>query len=150
MSIFKIKHQKTYTTKTAEVDPKWVLVDAEGIVLGRLASKVAKILTGKEKATYTPHIADGDFVVVINADKIKTTGKKLTDKIYHSHSGYPGGIKSIALGKLLEKDSRKVILNAVKGMLPGNRMGRKLITRCKVFTGTEHTMTAQKPVQIEL
>lgn len=146
----KIKHQKTYTAKTGEVEKKWYIIDAEGVILGRLATKAARLLRGKDKTVFTPHIDTGDFVVIINADKIKVSGNKLEDKIYYSHSGYPGGLKETSLEKQMEKDSRKVIMAAVKGMLPKGRLGRKVLTKCKVFKDSEHNHDAQKPEKIEI
>lgn len=146
----KIKHQKTFSNKAANVEKKWYLINAEGLVLGRLATKTANILRGKNKANYTPHIDSGDFVVVINADKIKATGSKTTKKTYNYVSGYPGGVKTFSLAEMLRKNSCKVVLEAVRGMLPHNRLGRKQLTKCKVFKGPEHNLTAQKPVEIKL
>ncbi len=114
------------------------LFDAEGKVLGRLSTEIAKVLSGRNKVDYTPHIDGGDFVVIINASKVRVTGKKLTDKIYHSFSGYPGGITAIAFGDLLEKDPRKVIQNAVYGMLPKNKLRDKMMLRLHVYGGAEH------------
>lgn len=150
MAEVKIKHQKTWNAKKGEVDRKWYLIDADGVVLGRLCSTVAKLLRGKQNPQYTPHVDTGAFVVIINANKIKVTGNKTTDKTYYHHTGYPGGIKSISFEKQLAKDSRKIIMEAVKGMLPKGPLAKKMLTKCKVFTGTEHTHEAQKPEIISI
>lgn len=124
---------------------KWYIVDAKGQVLGRLATKIANILRGKHKPNYTPHVDNGDFVVVINADKIKVTGRKLAQKKYYHYSGYPGGLKEITLEKLLQKSPERAIYFAVKGMLPKNRLARKQLKKLKVYAGQAHPHTAQKP-----
>ncbi len=141
---------KTFMAKTAEVERKWYLVDASGKTLGRLSSQVAAILRGKNKPTYTPHIDTGDYVVVINADKIKVTGKKLSDKIYYSHSDYPGGMKETNLAEMLAKKPEKVIELAVKGMLPTGPLGRQMLTKLHVYAGAEHPHTAQKPETLDI
>ena len=141
---------KTYNAKPHEVEQNWLLVDADGQTLGRMASGIATRLRGKHKAEYTPHVDTGDYVVVINAEKVKVTGNKATDKIYHSHSGYPGGLKSISFEKLQERSPEKVIKLAVKGMLPHNRLGRSIISHLKVYKGTEHPHSAQQPQLLEL
>ena len=141
---------KTYSAKPHEVDQNWLLVDVDGQILGRIATAIATRLRGKHKAEYTPHVDTGDFVVVINADKIKVTGNKATDKLYHSHSGYPGGLKSISFEKLLEKSPEKVIKAAVKGMLPRTPLGRAMFKKLKVYAGTEHPHSAQQPQSIQL
>ena len=141
---------KTYMAKTAEVERKWYLVDASGKTLGRLSSQVAAILRGKNKPTFTPHIDTGDFVVVINADKIKVTGKKLSDKIYYSHSDYPGGMRETNLAEMLAKKPEKVIELAVKGMLPTGPLGRQMLTKLHVYAGAEHPHAAQKPEALEI
>ena len=135
----------TISAKKNEVERKWILVDAQGVVLGRLAAKVASILKGKHKPIYTPHVDTGDFVVIINADKIHFTGKKLDDKIYYRHTNYPGGLKAITAGKLLKEKPEEVILTAVRGMLPKNPLGRDMIHKLKVYAGTEHPHAAQNP-----
>lgn len=140
----------TIEPKKAQLDRKWVLVDASDKILGRVASKVAHMLRGKGKPIYTPHVDTGDFVVVVNAEKIKLTGKKLKDKMYYRHSGYPGGLKAINAKDLLEKRPEEVISKAVKGMLPKNRMGRKLIKKLKVYAGNTHPHEAQQPTKLEL
>lgn len=141
---------KTYYAKVGEVEREWLLVDATDIPLGRLASEVAQILKGKRKPQYTPHVDVGDFVIVVNASKIKLTGKKLTDKMKFRHSGYPGGLKSISMGDLLAKNPQRVIEGAVKGMLPKNTLGRAMGMKLKVYAGPEHRNQAQKPRQITL
>ncbi|MGE5703510.1 50S ribosomal protein L13 [Brevibacillus fluminis] len=135
----------TYMAKPLEVERKWYIVDAEGQTLGRLASEVASILRGKLKPEFTPHVDAGDFVVVINADKIKLTGKKLSDKIYYTHSLYPGGLKSKTAGEMLATRPDRMFEIAVKGMLPKNRLGRQIFTKLKVYAGSEHPHAAQKP-----
>jgi len=133
----------TFSQKPADVTKKWVLIDAEGLVVGRLASIVANILRGKNKPTFTPHMDMGDNVIVINTDKLKVTGKKLANKLYQRHSGWPGGFCELTLGELMEKDSRKVVLQAVKGMLPKNKLSDKIIKKLKVYAGSEHPHKAQ-------
>ena len=141
---------KTYSAKPLEVEQKWLLVDAEGQTLGRMATAIATRLRGKHKAEYTPHVDTGDFVVVINADKVRVTGNKAKDKIYYSHSGFPGGLKSISFEKLLEKAPERVIKLAVKGMLPRNSLGRAMFKKLKVYAGAEHPHTAQQPESVNL
>ncbi len=140
---------KSYYPKAAEIDHQWLLVDANGENLGRLATKLAALLLGKHKPSFTPGVEMGDFVVVINAQQITVTGTKthtkLTEKIYHSHSGYPGGLKSVSLRDQLSNHPDRVIRAAVWGMLPHNKMGRHLITRLKIFSGAEHSHGAQNP-----
>lgn len=135
----------TYMAKPLQVERKWYIVDAEGQTLGRLASEVASILRGKLKPEFTPHVDTGDFVVVINADKIKLTGKKLTDKLYYTHSMYPGGLKSTTAGEMLNKRPDRLFELAVKGMLPKNSLGRQMFMKLKVYAGTDHPHAAQKP-----
>ncbi len=137
---------KTYSAKPLEVERKWYLIDANGQTLGRLATTIANILRGKNKPQYTPNVDTGDFVVVINAKGITVTGKKETDKIYYSHSGYPGGLKSISFKDLMEKDPRKAIEKAVKGMLPHNTLGSQQFTKLKVYADDKHPHEAQKPI----
>ncbi len=141
---------KTYSAKPGEVERKWVLVDAEGQTLGRLASAVANILRGKNKPQFTPHVDTGDFVVVINAEKVQVSGKKMTDKVYGHHTGHPGGLKQETLKTALEKHPERVIEKAVKGMLPKTTLGRKQGLKLKVYAGPEHPHKAQNPVKIEL
>jgi large subunit ribosomal protein L13 len=136
---------KTQFAKKGEVERKWLLVDAEGQVLGRLASQIAARLRGKHKPVFTPHVDAGDFVVVVNADKVRFTGRKLDQKIYYRHSNYPGGLKSETLKERLEKKPEEVVRDAVWGMLPKNRLGRTLIKKLKVYSGAEHPHEAQKP-----
>ena len=137
---------KTYfARKETLTDKKWWLVDAEGQVLGRLASEVANVLRGKNKPQFTPHVDTGDFVIVVNAEKVKLTGNKLTQKMYHRHSGYVGGLKSISAEDLLQKKPEALIQHAVKGMLPKNRLGRKMLKKLKVYAGSEHPHEAQNP-----
>ena len=141
---------KTYSAKPHEVEQKWLLVDASGQVLGRMAAAIATRLRGKHKAEYTPHVDTGDFVVVINADKVVVTGRKATAKMYHSHSGYPGGIKSVSYEQLLSKSPERVIQLAVKGMLPRTPLGRAMFRKLKVYAGNEHPHAAQQPEAVEL
>lgn len=141
---------KTYAAKLQEVERKWYVVDAEGQTLGRLASQVAAILKGKHKPIYTPHVDTGDHVIVINAEKVHLTGKKLHNKKYYRHSGYPGGLKTITAGDLLNRHPERVIKAAVWGMIPHNRLGRKMIKKLKVYAGPEHPHEAQKPEKLEL
>ncbi len=141
---------KTFSAKPSTIDKKWIVVDAEGQVLGRLASKVASILRGKTKPTYTPHMDTGDNVIVINADKIRLTGKKMTDKQYFRHTGYPGGVKLTTPEELLEKHPTRVVTMAVKGMLPKNSLGRDLLRNLRVYAGPVHPHTAQQPDNVTL
>ena len=140
----------TYSAKNNDNAGKWWVVDAEGAVLGRLATQVAARLRGKHNPMYTPHADTGDSVIVINADKIKLTGRKWDQKTYYRHSGYMGGLKSITARKLLEKRPEDIIIHAVKGMLPKNRLGRKLCKKLKVYAGTVHPHTAQLPETMNL
>ena len=140
----------TFMQRKDDVVREWHHYDAEGQVLGRLAVEIAKKLMGKDKVTFTPHIDGGDFVVVTNASKLVVTGKKLTDKIYYNHSGYPGGIRARRLGEILEKRPEELLLLAVKRMLPKNKLGRAQLTRLRVFAGAEHIHEAQKPTKVEL
>ena len=137
--------QKTYIPKADELNSEWVVVDAQDTTLGRLATRVAAVLLGKHKPSFTPGVFAGDFVVVINAGALTATGKKMTDKVYYHHSGYPGGIKSITLRQQLVDHPERVIRAAVWGMLPHNKFGRKLIKRLKVYTTAEHPHEAQQP-----
>ena len=141
---------KTYVAKPGEFEQKWHLIDARGQVLGRLASEVAKILRGKDKPIFTPHVDTGDYVVIVNAANVRLTGNKLDDKIYYHHTGYPGGIKSITAAELMEKNPEELINTAVKGMLPKNKLGRKLLKKLKIYPGAEHQNQAQQPVAREL
>jgi large subunit ribosomal protein L13 len=136
---------KTFLPKVENLDRKWFLVDANDQVLGRMASEVASVLMGKGKPTYTDFIDVGDFVVVVNAEKIKMTGKKWDDKVYYSHSGFPGGLKEISARRLLEKHPERIVQFAVKGMLPKNKLGSRMLRRLKVYAGSEHPHMAQQP-----
>ena len=141
---------KTYVTKPDEVVPSWYVVDAEGRTLGRMASEIAKILRGKHKPIYSPSVDCGDYVVVINAEKIHVTGRRLDQKIYYRHSGYMGGLTEITLRDQLKRYPNRVIESAVKGMLPRTKLGRKMIKKLKVYAGEEHPHEAQQPVPLEL
>ncbi len=141
---------KTYSPKLNDIDQKWHIVDADGMVLGRLASKVSQILRGKHKPMWAPHMDVGDFVVVVNADKVKVTGRKAEQKKYYRHSGYPGGLKVTPFKTMLETKPEFIIENAVKGMLPHNRLGRKMLKKLKVYSDTEHPHYAQLPVPLEI
>lgn len=141
---------KTVSANKETVNKEWLLVDAKNEILGRLASKVAFLLRGKHKPDFTPHVDCGDNVIVINADKVRLTGKKVTDKKYFSHSGYPGGQKATTPKQLLEKKPEAVVEKAVKGMLPGNRLGNAIFKNLHVYTGDEHDHEAQKPRKINL
>ena len=141
---------KTFMANPANVERKWFLVDATNMPLGRLASQVADILSGKNKPEYTPHVDLGDYVVIINTDKLVLTGKKLTQKMFRTHSGYIGGLKETDYATMMVKKSDEVVMKAVKGMLPKTTLGRKQATRCKIYKGAEHEQTAQQPVLVEL
>jgi large subunit ribosomal protein L13 len=141
---------KTYVATPADRQRTWYVVDAEGQTLGRLATRIADALRGKRKPEYTPHVDTGDFVVVINAEKIHVTGKKLEQKRYWRHSGYPGGIKSRTLAEMLDRRPEEVIRKAVKGMLPRNRLARRQLTKLKVYAGPDHPHAAQKPQPMEI
>ena len=140
----------TYTPKPGEIARNWLVIDAEDVVLGRLAVAAATLLRGKHKATFAPHVDGGDFVVIVNASKIAVSGNKATQSMRHSHSGRPGGLKSISIGELLEKDPRKAVEKAVWGMLPKNKLSRQLISKLKVYAGPEHPHAAQKPQAYEI
>ena len=141
---------KTFSAKAHEVNHEWFVVDAEDKVLGRLAPKIAHVLRGKHKAIYTPHVDTGDFVVVTNADKLVVTGKKTLQKIYYRHTGYPGGIYSRTFNQMLEKAPEKILINAVKGMLPKGPLGYAMIKKLKVYAGESHPHAAQQPKQLEI
>jgi len=141
---------KTYNAKPGEIDRLWYVVDAEGKTLGRLATQIADTLRGKGKPEYTPHVDTGDFVVVVNAEKIAVTGNKLDDKIYYRHSGYPGGLRERTLREELVRRPTEVLRKAVKGMLPRNRLARAQITKLKIYAGPEHPHEAQAPRQLEV
>jgi large subunit ribosomal protein L13 len=136
---------KTWNAKTHEIERRWYVVDAEGQTLGRLATRIADTLRGKRKPEYTPHVDTGDFVVVVNADKVAVTGKKLEQKIYYRHSGYPGGLRERTLAEELERRPTEVLRKAVKGMLPRNRLARQQITKLKIYAGPEHPHQPQNP-----
>jgi large subunit ribosomal protein L13 len=141
---------KTFSAKPAEVKRDWFVVDATNRTLGRLATEVARRLRGKHKAEYTPHVDTGDYIVIINAEKIRVTGNKMKDKMYHHHTGYVGNLKSISLEKLLDKAPTRVIETAVKGMLPKNPLGRAMFRKLKVYAGPEHEHSAQQPKELQL
>jgi large subunit ribosomal protein L13 len=141
---------KTFVTRPSDIERRWWVVDAEGQTLGRLASKIAPYLTGKNKPIYTPNLDTGDFVIVINCDKIKVTGKRLIQKRYYRHSGYPGGIRSLTLEQLMEKRPDRAVELAIKGMLPSSALGRQMLKKLKTYSGSDHPHTAQKPEVLEL
>lgn len=141
---------KTYSAKPDSVEKSWFVVDAEGKTLGRLATEIAHRLRGKHKPEYTPHVDTGDYIVVVNAEKVQVTGRKATDKMYYKHTGYVGNLKSISFEKLIEKAPERVIQNAVKGMLPRNSLGREMFKKLKVYAGTEHPHAAQQPQVLEI
>jgi len=141
---------KTFSAKPAEVKRQWYVIDAENKPLGRLASECARVLRGKHKPEFTPHVDTGDYIVVVNADKVAVTGNKATDKMYHHHTGYIGNLKSISFEKMQEKAPGRVIRLAVKGMLPKNALGREMIRKLKIYPGTEHRHAAQAPQPLEL
>lgn len=140
---------KTHVVKVSDVDRAWYVVDAEGLTLGRLASKIANVLKGKHKPIYSPHLDVGDYVVVVNADKIAVTGRKMDQKTYYWHTGYPGGIRSRNLRDQLERHPTAAVKAAVKGMLPKNRLGRRMLSKLKVYAGPDHPHQAQKPQPFE-
>lgn len=141
---------KTYTATPADIKHDWYVVDASGKTLGRLATEIARRLRGKHKAQYTPHMDTGDYIVVINAKDIRVTGRKTTDKVYHSHTGFPGGIKSISFDKLRQKKPELIIEKAVKGMLPKGPLGRQMFRKLRVYAGATHEHTAQQPQPLEI
>jgi len=141
---------KTISAKKETAQNDWVLINAEDQVLGRMSAEIAHRLRGKHKAEYTAHVDTGDYVVVVNAEKVKVTGKKATDKMYHHHSGFPGGLKSQSFNEMIERNPEEVIRLAVKGMLPNTSLGRAMFRKLKVYAGTEHPHTAQQPAQINL
>jgi large subunit ribosomal protein L13 len=141
---------KTYSAKPGEIQRDWYVVDAEGKTLGRLATQIANTLRGKNKATYTPHTDTGDFVIVVNAEKIHVTGQKLDQKLYYNHSGYPGGLRTRSLRTQLERRPTEVLRKAVKGMLPRNRLARQQINKLKIYAGPEHPHEAQAPKTLEV
>ncbi len=141
---------KTFVAKPAQVKRGWYLVNASGKTLGRLASEIARRLRGKHKPEYTPHVDTGDYIVVINAERIRVTGNKTTDKIYHRHTGYPGGLKSSSFAELIDRKPTMILHQAVKGMLPKGPLGRAMLRKLKVYAGTEHKHVAQQPIPLEL
>ncbi|MFO7251352.1 MAG: 50S ribosomal protein L13 [Actinomycetes bacterium] len=141
---------RTFSPKAADVERQWYVIDATGVVLGRLASQIATLLRGKHKPIYAPHVDTGDFVIVVNADKVVLTGKKLDQKKAYRHSGYPGGLRSVSYRELMAKRPERVIEKAVKGMLPKNSLGRKMAKKLKVYAGPDHPHQAQKPVPYEI
>ncbi len=141
---------KTFSAKAEDVSRDWFVVDAADKTLGRLASEIAHRLRGKHKAEYTPHVDTGDYIVVVNAEKVRVSGAKTTDKMYHHHTGYPGGLKSISFEKLIDKAPERVIQGAVKGMLPRNPLGRAMFRKLKVYAGNEHPHTAQQPQALNI
>ncbi|MFY7697557.1 MAG: 50S ribosomal protein L13 [Legionella sp.] len=141
---------KTFSAKTHEVKRDWYEIDASGLVLGRLATEIARRLRGKHKAEYTPHVDTGDYIVVTNAEKVTVTGRKFKEKMYYNHTGFPGGIKSVSFEKLQQKNPISIIERAVKGMLPKNPLGREMYRKLKVYAGTEHPHVAQQPKKLEI
>lgn len=141
---------RTFAEKQADIEREWYLVDAEGETLGRLASRIAPILKGKHKPTYTPYLDCGDFVIIINAEKVRVTGRKLDQVFYHHHSGYPGGLRSVSLRDQLDKHPERVLQAAIRGMLPKNKLGRRMIKKLKVYAGDAHPHQAQQPKPLEL
>ena len=142
--------KRTYVTKPEDIERDWYVVDASGQTLGRLASEVAQIIRGKHKPTFSPAVDVGDYVIVVNAEKVHVTGQKLDQKMYYRHSGYPGGLKELTLGRMLEEHPTRVIEFAVKGMLPKNKLGRKMVKKLKVYAGPDHPHQAQQPEALEL
>jgi large subunit ribosomal protein L13 len=145
-----VRQMKTYTVKAGEIRRKWYVIDAQDLVLGRLASEVAQILRGKRNPTYSPHMDVGDNVIIVNSDKIKLTGNKQEQKIYYRHSGYPGGLREIPYSDLMKNKSDFVVKKAVRGMLPHNRLGRQMLKKLHVYKGASHPHKAQQPEQLEL
>jgi large subunit ribosomal protein L13 len=143
-----MKRQETFSPKPGDIDRRWWVVDAADLPLGRLASETATILRGKHKPTYAPHVDGGDFVIVVNAGKVAVTGNKETDKIYYRHSNYPGGLRAESLGDLRERRPELIIERAVRGMLPKNRLGRKMLSKLKVYAGPDHPHGVQKPAPL--
>jgi len=141
---------KTQSVSKEAASHGWYVVDATGKTLGRLSTQIANRLRGKHKPEYTPHVDTGDYIVVVNAEKVRVTGKKETDKIYHHHTGYPGGIKSISLEKMREKAPERIIESAIKGMMPKNKLGRAMLSKLKVYSGDEHPHSAQQPAVLDL
>jgi large subunit ribosomal protein L13 len=144
-------HRATQSTKAVDVERRWFVVDAEDMVLGRLATRVATILRGKHRAIFTPHVDTGEYVIVVNAEKVKLTGRKREQKIYYRHTGYPGGVRSVSAGQLLESEhADRVVTRAVRGMLPRNTLGRQMLSKLKVYAGPNHPHAAQKPEELRI
>jgi large subunit ribosomal protein L13 len=141
---------KTYAVKAGDIERKWYVADAEGKVLGRFASEVARILKGKHKPIYSPHLDTGDHVVVVNASKVVVTGKKVEQKLYYRYTGYPGGLKSISYGKLIKERPERILEHAIKGMLPHNSLGRQMFRKLRVYAGPRHVHQSQKPETIDI
>lgn len=141
---------KSYIAKPADIERKWYVVDADGKTLGRLATEVATVLRGKHKPTYTPHMDCGDYVIVINAEKVEVTGKKRKEKVYKRHTGYPGGLRETTFEKLIAKKPEEIVRHAVKGMMPNGKLGRQMYKKLKVYAGPEHNHQAQKPEVLEV
>jgi large subunit ribosomal protein L13 len=141
---------KTFSANNHDIERNWYLVDAQNKTLGRLSTAIANHLRGKHKPIYTPHVDTGDYIVVVNASKIRVTGKKMTDKVYYKHTGYIGNLKSENLETMLEKYPEKVLMKSVRGMLPKNKLGRAMIKKLRIFAGSEHTHIAQEPILLEL
>ena len=140
---------KSFIAKPQEIERKWYVIDAEGKTLGRLAAQVAAILRGKNKPIFTPHVNCGDYVIVVNAEKVAVTGKKRTDKVYKRHTGYPGGLRQLTFEQMMEKHPTEVVRHAVKGMMPTGKLGRQMYKKLKVYAGPEHNHGAQKPETLE-
>ena len=143
-------NDKTYTPRAGDVDRKWFVVDAEGKVLGRLASEIVKVLKGKHKPTYSPHMDMGDHVVVVNAEKVRLTGRKAEQKVYYRHTGYPGAIRSTSIERMLADHPERVLQKAVRGMLPHNILGRKMFRKLRVYAGPDHRHSAQQPQPLDI
>jgi large subunit ribosomal protein L13 len=141
---------KSFMARPREVERKWLLIDAEGQTLGRLATEIARLLRGKDKPQYTPHVDTGDFVVVVNAEKVVVTGKKTEQKVYYRHSGYPGGLKTTSYEEMLERKPTEILRRAVKGMMPKTRLGRQQLKKLKIYAGPEHPHEAQRPEPYEV
>lgn len=141
---------KTYSAKAETTEHDWYVIDASGLTLGRLSTEIARRLRGKHKPVYTPHVDTGDYIIVVNAEKVNVTGNKRSDKMYYRHSGFPGGLKSMNFEKMVAHDARKVIELAVKGMMPRNPLGRKMLGKLKVYNSAEHPHTAQQPKELTL
>ena len=141
---------RTYSPKSGDVQRQWLVIDAQDVVLGRLASQAANLLRGKHKPVYAPHLDMGDFVIIINADKVHLSGNKKTQKLAYRHSGYPGGLRSVRYDDLLEKNPEKAVEKAIKGMIPKNSLGRQMLSKLKVYSGDQHPHAAQRPVPFEI